>query len=118
MARPRSFGRRLPGEVQTWVREGLIGQAQGEAILGRYAEDGGRSLRFVRVISIAGAVLLSAGIILIIAHNWNAIHPWAKLGGLFVLLAGCHSTGWRFRFATPSIPWVGEAFLLMAGGGS
>ena len=117
MVARRSFARHLPGAVQTWVRDGLISQAQGEAILGRYARDGRRSLRFIRVISIAGAVLLSVGISLIIAHNWYAIHPWAKLAGLFALLAGCHYAGWRFRFAAPSIPQVGEAFLLMAGGG-
>ena len=115
MARRGAFGRHLPGEVQAWVRDGLINQAQGDAIVGRYAREGGRSLRFIQVISIAGAVLLSVGIILLIAHNWNVIDAWVKLTGLFVLLAGFHYAGWRFRFDTPSVPRVGEAFLLMAG---
>jgi uncharacterized membrane protein len=115
MARRGSFSRHLPGEVREWVRDGLIGQAQADAILTRYAQDRGRSLQFLQVILIAGAVLLGLGIILIIAHNWNSIHPWVKLGALFALLAGSHYAGWRFRFGTPSLPRVGDAFLLVAG---
>src|SRR5574337_513198 len=111
----RSFSRHLPGEVQDWVRDGLIGQAQADAIVGRYAQDRDRSLQSLQVVCIAGAVLLALGIILIIAHNWNAIHPLVKLGGLLVLLAGAHYAGWRLRFDTPSLPRVGDALLLIAG---
>ncbi len=115
MAHRRSFGRQLPGEVQEWVREGLVSQPQSEAILARYARERGTSRQSVQVIAFAGSVLVSLGIILIIAHNWDSIHHLLKLAGLFALLAGAHYAGWRFRFGTPSLPRVGEAFLLMGG---
>jgi uncharacterized membrane protein len=115
MARRGSFSRHLPGEVKEWIRDGLISQTQADAIVTRYAHDRGRSLQFLQVILIAGAVLLGLGLILIIAHNWNTIHPWVKLSGLFAFLAGSHYAGWRFRFGTSSLPRVGDAFLLVAG---
>ena len=114
MARRASFNRYLPGEAKEWVREGLISQAQADAIVVRYAQGRGRSQQFLQVILIAGAILLALGIILIVAHNWNTIHPWVKLCGLFALLAGSHYSGWRLRFGTPSLPRLGEALLVLA----
>lgn len=111
----RSFSRQLPDEVREWVQEGLIGQTQGEGILARYAGDRGRSRQSVQVIAVAGSILVGLGIILLIAHNWESIHPWVKLAGLFALLAGAHSGGWRLRFGAPSLPRIGEALLFMGG---
>ncbi len=79
MAQRRSFGRRLRGEVPGWVQECLISQAQGEAILGRYVPERGPSRQGIQIVAIAGSILVALGVILIIANNWDAIHPWAKL---------------------------------------
>ena len=114
MARRASFSRHLPGEAKEWVRDGLISQTQADAIVARYAQARGRPQQFLQMILIAGAILLGLGILLIIAHNWNTIHPWVKLCGLFALLAGSHYSGWRLRFGTPSLPRLGEALLVLA----
>ncbi len=115
MALRGSFGRQLGGEVPAWVREGLISQDQGEAIVARYARDRGASRPGVQVVAIAGSVLVALGLILIIANNWDTIHPWVKLAGLFALLASAHYAGWRVRFGIPSLPRFGEALLLLGG---
>ncbi len=65
-----------------------------------------------RILSIIGAVLVSAGIILLIASNWDAIPRLVKLAGGLALLGGAHAGGW-FVGRDGRHPRVAEALHLI-----
>jgi uncharacterized membrane protein len=73
----------LRDEVEAWVRDGIITEAQAEAILERYEEDGGRS-RAVLALSAVGAALVLVGVTLFLATNWEGLPTGAQV---VVLLA-------------------------------
>ncbi len=66
-------------------------------------------------LALLGGGLVLAGLVLIVAENWEAIPRWGKLGGWAVLqigfLFGAVETGRRFER-----PYLAEAFTLLAGG--
>lgn len=75
----------LRAEVDEWVRDGIITDAQAEAILSRYdEEDPGRS-RAVVALSVVGAALVFVGLTLFLATNWNDLPAAAQIA---VLLCG------------------------------
>lgn len=73
---------------------GLITAEQRAAIIEHYQLDH-ESNRLLVILAIIGAVLVSAGIILLIASNWEDIPRLVKLAGALVLLVGAHGAGWR-----------------------
>lgn len=75
----------LRDEVEEWVRDGIITDAQAEEILSRYETDEERRPRAVLVLSIVGSALVFSGILLFLATNWQDLH-WAAR--TLVLLAG------------------------------
>ena len=76
----------LRGQKDLWVREGLVGAADGERILAGYDTDssGARRSRIL-FITLCGLALLmfSVGVLLLIGYNWNAIPRAAKVGIIF-----------------------------------
>lgn len=61
----------LQDEVDEWVRDGIVSEAQADEILARYeGERSGRS-RVVRALSIVGGGLVFAGVTLFFATNWH-----------------------------------------------
>jgi len=75
----------LRAEVDEWVRDGIITEAQAEAIRSRYdEEDPGRS-RAVVALSVVGAALVFVGLTLFLATNWNDLPTAAQVA---VLLCG------------------------------
>jgi uncharacterized membrane protein len=67
-------------------------------------------------LALLGGVLVLAGLILIVAENWMALHRGVKLAGwtalLVLFLAGSRELGRRF----PDRPALSEALALVAGG--
>lgn len=55
------------------------------------------SNRFLAIISFVGAILVAAGIILLIASNWEEIPRGVKLAAGLVLMLGAHGAGWWLR---------------------
>src|SRR5688500_16157561 len=80
-------------EVQDMRNAGLITEDQRSAIVAHFALDR-ETNKFLAILSIIGATLVSAGIILLIASNWDAIPRGVKLAGGLALLAGSHAGGW------------------------
>lgn len=76
----------LRPEARQWVRDGLITEENAERLLQRYPLSG-RNI-WLGVFAVIGCLLCLAGIILLIAHNWQGIAPLTKLGTLLALLAG------------------------------
>lgn len=76
------------------IREaGFINEAQEHAIVEHFTLDR-EGNRFLAIVGIIGAILVSAGIILLIASNWNEIPRLLKVGVGLALLLGTHSGGW------------------------
>ncbi|MCC4114331.1 DUF2157 domain-containing protein [Aromatoleum toluclasticum] len=63
-----------------------------------------------RLLALAGALLLAAGLIFFFAYNWDALHRFAKLGIAIAALAACTGTA----LAAPPFGTVWRAALLAA----
>jgi uncharacterized membrane protein len=92
-----SFAHRLRDEAQHWVREGLVSAQQAEAILARYPASAAWFTRPIAIFSVLGGVLLVCAAALIVAHNWQEIPRWGKLGGVAALMLAAHAGGLGLR---------------------
>jgi uncharacterized membrane protein len=102
----------LTRELDLWVADGLVTDAQATAIRGRYAErrsTEGRE-RIVSVLAVIGAVVGGLGIVLFVAANWDAIPRAVRVALLLATMVGAYAGGDRLR---PSRPAVGQALLLL-----
>ncbi|MCX6998660.1 MAG: DUF2157 domain-containing protein [Kiritimatiellaeota bacterium] len=102
----------LQGEVQDWVREGLVAPEQADAIRRRYPLPAEGPAWGVIIFSSIGAVIAGLGIILLFAYNWAAIPKAAKLAMVFGALGGLHGAGLRLFLATPQRN-LGEGLCLL-----
>lgn len=75
----------LRDEVDEWVRDGIITEGQAEEILSRYEREGSSRPRAVLVLSLVGAALVFAGVVLFLATNWEDLPRAART---LVLIAG------------------------------
>jgi hypothetical protein len=98
----------LRGEIEIWVREGLVTRATADALLARYSKLPGSGRSSLRVgLAALGALLVGGGIILLLAHNWAdlsrptrtaiALAPLVIAQGLalFWVWRGRDETAWR-----------------------
>lgn len=111
---PDRFATRLAAEVQRWVREDLLSAQQAERILARYPAHPSWFSRPIVLFSLIGGALIAAGIALVVAHNWEQIHRWGKLGGLVALMGTAHLGGLALR--DRDYPRIGEGLLVIGGG--
>ncbi len=107
------FASRLSAEAQSWVGEGLISDRQAEQILARYPARPSWGSRPVVLFSVIGGALIAAGLALVVAHNWDALHRWAKLGGVVALTGAAYVGGLALRDRGYSR--IGEGFLVIGG---
>jgi uncharacterized membrane protein len=75
---------------------GLISAEQRDKIIAHFGlkEDGGK---FLVIVSFIGAVLIAAGIVLLIAAHWNEIPCGVKIATGLLLMLGFHTGGWWLR---------------------
>ncbi len=83
--------KQLKPELDSWIRDGLLEASSAELILKRYPLSG-KNYWVIAFASI-GSILCLAGIILLIAGNWQDISAPLKFGGLLALLAGSLTLG-------------------------
>ena len=100
-------------DIQKIREAGLISDEQQRQIVGRFhlKEDGGN--KFLAIVSIVGAVLIAAGIILLISAHWNEIPRGVKIAAGILLLLGAHGGGWWLREAQGKYRQAGEALHLV-----
>lgn len=98
-------------DVQKLRAAGLITNEQEQRIIERFKlkED---SNRFLVIISFVGAVLVAAGIALLIAANWDTIPRAVKLAVGLGLMLGAHGFGWWLREVRQDYRKAGEALHL------
>ena len=85
------------GDIQKLHDAGLITDEQRQKIIAYFnlTEDGGN--KFLAIVSFIGAVLITAGIILLISAHWNEIPRGVKIAGGVALMLGAHGAGWWLR---------------------
>ena len=96
-------------DVQKLREAGLITGEQQQKIIEHFQlkEDSGN--KFLAIISILGAVLVAAGITLLISAHWNEIPRGVKIAGGLALMLGFHSGGWWLREVQGKHRKTGEA---------
>jgi len=106
-------------DIQKLRDAGFITDEQGQKIIGHFQlkEDGGG--KFLAIVSIIGAVLIAAGITLLIAAHWNDIPRGVKIATGLLLMLGFHAGGWwlrevqgKYRKTGEALHWIGSCLFL------
>jgi uncharacterized membrane protein len=102
----------LSSELEAWVAEGLVTEAQADAIRSRYAKRRApeRRDRLVSALAVIGAAVGGLGVILFFAANWDAIPRPARVALLLATMLAAHVGGERLRATRPA---VAQALLLL-----
>jgi len=117
----------LYDELPVLVKEGVLSEAYAHALRDHYGEVKAHSGRMVAltICSILGALLIGAGIILLLAHNWQdlsrpirtvlAIAPLlaAQAAGGWCLVKGKESAAWREGISTFIMLMIGSSIALI-----
>lgn len=93
-----TFREHLVTYLPHWVGEGLITQAQAEAIARHHNLAGLKPAEprsFASYVLVAGGVLLGLGLISFVAANWAAIPDWLRCLGALLLMVGFQVAGLR-----------------------
>jgi len=102
-------------DIQKLQEAGLITNEQRQKIVEHFQLKE-ESNRFLVIISFVGAVLVVAGIVLLIAANWNEIPRGMKIAVGLLLMLGAHGGGWYLREARQIYRKTGEALHLIGSG--
>jgi len=101
----------LRDEVEKWVRDGVITQAQAEEILSRYERQDQERPRAVLVLSLVGSALMFAGVALFLATNWADLPRAART--LVLLAAPSLAYGGGYAAYDRDVPRVGHALCVL-----
>ena len=95
-------------DIEKIHEAGLITAEQRDQIIAHFGlkEDGGK---FLVIISFIGAVLIAAGIALLISAHWNEIPRGVKIATGLALMLGAHGGGWWLREVHRQYRKTGEA---------
>ena len=95
-------------DIEKIHEAGLITAEQRDQIIAHFGlkEDGGK---FLVSISFLGAVLIAAGIALLISAHWNEIPRGVKIATGLALMLGAHGSGWWLREVHRQYRKTGEA---------
>jgi uncharacterized membrane protein len=118
-------------DIQKLCDAGLITDEQRQKIVEHFQlkEDSGGN--FLAIVSIVGAVLIAAGITLLIAAHWNDIPRGVKIATGLLLMLGFHAGGWwlstlrsspatedgrevqgKYRKTGEALHWIGSCLFL------
>jgi uncharacterized membrane protein len=102
-------------DIEKIHEAGLITAEQRDKIIAHFGikEEGGK---FLAIVSMIGAVLITAGIILLISANWNEIPRGVKIALGVTLMLGAHGAGWWLREVHGVYRKSGEALYLVGAG--
>ncbi len=103
-------------DIEKLHEAGLISAGQRDKIIAHFGlkEEGGN--KFLAIVSIIGAVLITAGIVLLVAAHWDGIPRGVKIAAGLALMLGAHAGGWWLREVHGKYRKTGEA-LHLAGSG-
>lgn len=87
-----------PKDIDRIHAAGLITAEQRQAIIDHFPPDKSQN-KLLLILSIIGGIMVAAGLILVMAANWQHIPDVIKLAAGVVLLVGCQLGGWQLRRA-------------------
>ena len=96
-------------DIQKMHEAGLITDEQRRKIIERFQLKEDSSGDFLAIISIVGAILIAAGIALLISAHWNEIPHGVKIAAGLLLMLGFHAGGWWLREVQGKYRKTGEA---------
>ena len=114
----QEYRERLVHDAAIWRREGLISEQQEQALLARSgarAVETMRALRlgwFATAVSIVGAIVLAAGVVLLFASNWNQMPSWFRVGTIFAGVTAAYGLGYALIYRY-NMQRVGSALILL-----
>lgn len=79
----------LARQLPQWIADGLVSEAQADALRQRYPLKDTLSLGRLLITGIA-AVMIGLGVILLFAYNWAEMGKFSKLAVIFSALIGAH----------------------------
>lgn len=95
-------------DIQKIRDAGLISAEQRDQIIAHFdLKDEGA--KFLTIVSFTGALLVAAGIALLIGAHWDEIPRGVKLFAGLALMLGVHGASWWLRDARKDYPKTGEA---------
>jgi len=115
----------LKDELDIWKQNGMISEEQAQKITETYSltqiEEKGIPSRLIIAVSIMGAILIGAGVILLIASNWQALSKSVKLLIILGTILSVYHLGYDLRYTRGNYPKIGSALIflgsLLFGGG-
>jgi uncharacterized membrane protein len=114
----QEYRERLARDAAGWRRDSLISEEQERAILARYGLEGARAARALRLgwfataVSIVGAIVLAAGVVLLFAANWDTMPSWFRAGAVFAGMAAAYAIGYALM-ERYGMQRLGSALLLL-----
>jgi uncharacterized membrane protein len=102
-------------DIQKLHEAGLVTDEQRQNIIAHFGlkEEGGK---FLAILSMIGAALVTAGIILLISANWDEIPRGVKIATGVALMLGAHGAGWWLREVRGDYRKTGEALHCVGAG--
>ncbi|HXK32857.1 MAG TPA: DUF2157 domain-containing protein [Dehalococcoidia bacterium] len=114
----QEYRERLARDLAGWRNAGLITADQEREMLARAGAGEARFLRALRLgwlitaVSVVGALVLGAGVILLFASNWEEMPDWSRtalvFGGMMAAYAGGYALIYRYDMQR-----IGSALLLL-----
>ncbi len=95
-------------DIEKIHQAGLITAEQRHQIIAQFGLKDDAN-KFLVIVSFIGAVLVAAGIALLIGAHWDEIPRGVKLFGGLALMLGAHGAGWWLRDGRKNYPKTGEA---------
>ena len=100
-------------DLQKIHAAGLITDEQRQRIIAHFGlKEEGRGV-FLTILSTIGAVLVAAGVILLISANWDSIPKFVKIATALGLLLGAHACGYYLREVRKDYLKTAEALHLL-----
>lgn len=106
-------------EARKWVSAGIISKEQLSKIYSFYKSSGKeleeRHFNIVPILSIFGALMIGAGIILFFALNWDTIPKFVKVFSILAALVASYHIGHLMEFQKANFPKVGSSLIFLGG---
>lgn len=112
------YRERLAHDVAAWEREGLIQSAQRRAILARVGAGEAKAVGALRLgwlitaVSVIGALVMGAGVILLVGTNWDEIPGRTRTGMLMGAMLASYAAAYALMYRY-DMQRIGSALLLL-----